>query len=291
MLAALLNTEKVDTEAGLYNLFKTLFTLNKFQAALYVYSRYASLFPSGKNAADIKLSASRIEKKGIKLVPHFQLDGGGTVESAAVTTDDFSDGEMIFSEYEFGDAFYIVQDGKVELSKLISDNMKTLTVLTSQPMFGEKAVLDDTPRSASAIAKGTVKLMRFGRENFESTMARNPQIAMRLLKTFSTRIHSTKRQLRLLKLSNIHARVADVFLMLDEQSVVPLPPNAAFERSFDITPEAVGAWAGITPEQARTEISSFITEGRIRSMNNKIIVNNIDSLMLFVESIRKNSTK
>jgi len=61
----------------------------------------------------------------------------------------FQAGEMIFSEFEPGDTFYLIQSGRVQLVKLVGDFEKTLDILQPSEMFGEMAILENSPRSAT----------------------------------------------------------------------------------------------------------------------------------------------
>ncbi|MCA1950802.1 MAG: cyclic nucleotide-binding domain-containing protein, partial [Treponema sp.] len=128
----------------------------------------------------------------------------------------FQKGEIIFSEFEPGDAFYLIQSGRVQLVKIIGDIEKTLDILHPSEMFGEMAILEDSPRSATAIALDDVKVLEFNRANFEVLMMGNPQIALKLLKLFTKRIYDQKRRFMILTLEDPQAKIADVFLMLDE---------------------------------------------------------------------------
>lgn len=67
-------------------------------------------------------------------------------------------GEVIFREGAVGDYAYIIEEGKVEISTLIEGKPITLNVLTEGTMFGELALVDGRPRSATASAKTDVLL-------------------------------------------------------------------------------------------------------------------------------------
>jgi diguanylate cyclase len=67
-------------------------------------------------------------------------------------------GEVIFEEGAVGDYAYIIEEGEVEISTIIEGRPVTLNVLTEGIMFGELALVDGRPRSASAIAKTDVLL-------------------------------------------------------------------------------------------------------------------------------------
>jgi EAL domain-containing protein (putative c-di-GMP-specific phosphodiesterase class I) len=64
----------------------------------------------------------------------------------------FQAGECIFREGEIGDFAYIVEEGEVEISTLIDEKKTVLNILKSGSMFGELALVDGRPRSASAFA-------------------------------------------------------------------------------------------------------------------------------------------
>ena len=71
----------------------------------------------------------------------------------------FKAGEMIFSEFEKDDTFYFIISGRVQLVKLIGDIEKMLDILQPSEMFGEMAILEDSPRSATAIALDDVSVL------------------------------------------------------------------------------------------------------------------------------------
>ncbi|MDR2480924.1 MAG: cyclic nucleotide-binding domain-containing protein, partial [Spirochaetaceae bacterium] len=150
---------------------------------------------------------------------------------------DCKDGQIIFAEYERGDKFYLIQSGSVELIRILGNVSKTLDVLSPSEMFGEMALLEDSPRSATAIAVGPTKLMCFDRDNFQSLVLTNPQVAFKLLRLFVKRIYSAKRRFMILTLAEPNTRVADVFLMLDEESGSSAEKLQSNRREFQVTVE------------------------------------------------------
>ncbi len=194
-------------------------------------------------------------------------------------------GEMIFCEYEPGNSFYLIQDGRVQITKVMGDIEKAIDILRPGELFGEMAILEEAPRSASAIALDTVTLLEFNRANFEILMQGNPQIALTLLKTFVKRIYDQRRRFMILRLNDVQARVADVFLMLHEGMA---PKNSDEDKcEFPVTTNDVAHWAGIAPEKARTVINQFANQHRVELYPNKIVVQNIHDLQRLVSSRRR----
>lgn len=197
----------------------------------------------------------------------------------------FQKGELIFSEFEPGDAFYLIQSGRVQLVKVIGDIEKTLDILHPSEMFGEMAILEDSPRSATAIALDAVKVLEFNRANFEVLMMGNPQIALKLLKLFTKRIYDQKRRFMILTLEDPQAKVADVFLMLDETQ--PSIDRTSERREFKTSMDDVAHWAGMTGDQVREVLNHFVNQRRVEVFADKIVVKNINDFLRFVNSKRK----
>lgn len=195
--------------------------------------------------------------------------------------------DILFCEFEPGDTFYLIQSGRVEITKIIENIEKTIDILNPGEVFGEMAILEEAPRSASAIALDQVKVLEFNRENFEILMMGNPQIALKLLKLFTKRIYDQKRRFMILTLEDEQARVADVFLMLNETSTVEAPSEGV--REFKTSVDDVAHWAGMSPERCRTILNHFMVQRRVDIYDDRIVVRNISDFIRFVSSRRRNT--
>ena len=197
----------------------------------------------------------------------------------------FQAGEMIFAEFEPGDTFYLIQSGRVQLVKHIGNIEKILDILQPSGMFGEMAILENSPRSASAIALDTVKVLEFNSQNFEILMLGNPQIALKLLRMFTKRIYDSKRRFMILTLEEPQAKIADVFLMLDEtQADID---RTTERREFKTSVDDVAHWACMTVSQTRDILNHFLTQRRMEIFTDRIVVKNINDFSRFVGSKRK----
>ena len=196
----------------------------------------------------------------------------------------FPQGEIIFSEFEIGDTFYLIQSGRVQLVKLVGDIERTLDILQPSEMFGEMAILENSPRSATAIAIDEVKVLEFNSQNFEILLLGNPQIALKLLKMFCKRIYDSKRRFMILTLPEPQVKIADVFLMLDETQ--PDIDKTSERREFKTTVEGVAHWAGMSVNEARDILSHFVNQRRVEIFPDRITVKNINDFSRFVSSRR-----
>jgi CRP/FNR family transcriptional regulator, cyclic AMP receptor protein len=194
-------------------------------------------------------------------------------------------GKMVFCEFEPGNSFYLIQEGRIQITKVMGGIEKTVDVLHPGELFGEMAILEEAPRSASAITLDEVQLLEFNRANFEILMQGNPQIALTLLRTFVKRIHDQRRRFMILKLDDVQARVADVFLMFAEGQVSRVEDQDRYE--FSVTANDVAHWAGLSPDKVRVVINQFSKQSRIEVFPDKIVVKNIHDLQRLVTSRRK----
>jgi CRP-like cAMP-binding protein len=194
----------------------------------------------------------------------------------------FEPGSVIISEYEPGDCFYLIQTGRVQLVKCVNNKKKNLDILMPGEFFGEMAILENTPRSATCIAIDKVEVLEFNKQNFELLITGNPQIAMILIKLFCKRIYDQKRRIRTLVITDPQARIGDVFLMFDEMNPCPNPNERS--RRFNLTIQDVAHWAGLPINQTRDELNKFVEKHKIEIYTNYIIVNNISDMKRFVDS-------
>ena len=91
-------------------------------------------------------------------------------------------GEYVFHEGDEGDRLYIIQAGEVRISRVVpGTGEEALTVLKRGACFGEMSVLDQSERSADAIANSRCTLLSITRSNFELMLLADLSIANKVL--------------------------------------------------------------------------------------------------------------
>lgn len=108
----------------------------------------------------------------------------------------FNDKDIIFSEYEINNDLYIIIEGKVHISKFDGQNEVLLAVLEKNELFGELAILDNMPRTATATACGETKLLIFSKYKIEMIL-NHPKFnvfTIKLLTLICKRIWKTRIQ-------------------------------------------------------------------------------------------------
>jgi CRP-like cAMP-binding protein len=107
----------------------------------------------------------------------------------------FPEGHVLFREGDHGEDMYIVQSGKVAIKKRVRDGETVLAVLEKGDFFGEMAMLERLPRSASAEMQEGGDLIVISGDMFGDMIKSNPEIAVRMLRKQSIRLRDTNKQL------------------------------------------------------------------------------------------------
>ncbi|MDX1959605.1 MAG: Crp/Fnr family transcriptional regulator [Leptospiraceae bacterium] len=196
----------------------------------------------------------------------------------------FQPNEIIFCEYEPGNDFYLIQEGQVKITKTVGTSIKTLDVLDAGDIFGEMAILEEQPRSATAIAIGEVRALNFNRANFELLMTRNPQLALRVLTIFSTRIYDAKRRLQILLMDDMVGKVCDVFVMLAEKQEIN---DHQKEVTLKITIDDIAHWCGQPVNEVQKVLATYKKNGKLDIFPDKIVISNIQEFQRVVAQKRK----
>ncbi len=204
---------------------------------------------------------------------------------------DYESGDVIISEYEPGDKFYVIKKGDVQLLKNIDGSLKTLDIIHAGEFFGEMAILDNSPRSATCIARGPVKCLVFDKTNFSSLITGNAQMAIKLLKLFCKRIYDQRRMLKILVIKDMNIRIADVFCMYEELTVDGNKESSQSQkRKFHLTYGDIAHWTGIPLDDCQSLLKVYADHHKIETYDGYIIVNNIADMKRMVDtydSVRK----
>jgi len=104
-------------------------------------------------------------------------------------------GRNIFQEGDPGDGLYLILEGKVQITCLLGQDQRTvLSRLDAGDFFGEMAVLDNQPRSATATAETDATVYFILRDDLMKVLERSPSLAANLVKEFSQRMRDFNHQ-------------------------------------------------------------------------------------------------
>jgi CRP/FNR family cyclic AMP-dependent transcriptional regulator len=119
-----------------------------------------------------------------------QIPGEDLAQIALISSEeDRETNEEIFAEGEPGDALYLVLDGRVRVHR----NDRVIAELGDRECFGEMAILDAAPRSATVTAMTDASLLKISREDFQEILVEKPEIAAGIIRVLSSRLRNAIR--------------------------------------------------------------------------------------------------
>ncbi|MBK9518397.1 MAG: cyclic nucleotide-binding domain-containing protein [Anaeromyxobacter sp.] len=109
---------------------------------------------------------------------------------------DFPAGAVIFEEGDPGSRLFVIQAGVVRIEKRTGGRALTLARLGPGEFFGEMALLERQPRSATAVVDEAARILELDEGAFEQVVAERSEVALRLLARLSRRLRQANRQIR-----------------------------------------------------------------------------------------------
>lgn len=100
---------------------------------------------------------------------------------------DYKAGDVIFHEGDAAQELYVIQSGQVEIRL----GNRLLDTLPDSSIFGEMALIDGKPRSATAIALTDVKLVPVTEKQFLLMVSRTPYFALNVMRAMARRLRRT----------------------------------------------------------------------------------------------------
>ncbi|HEV2914741.1 MAG TPA: DUF1003 domain-containing protein [Pyrinomonadaceae bacterium] len=137
--------------------------------------------------------------EALRSVPLFaSLDNDAARElRSLLTLHDVANETPLFDAGDTGDAMYLIESGRVRIHvRDTSGHDVTLAELAGGDFFGEMAILDGKPRSASATVIEPARLAVLSRDDFLSFVRRNPDVALKMLSAITNRLRETDELLR-----------------------------------------------------------------------------------------------
>ncbi len=186
-------------------------------------------------------------------------------------------GHVFFEQGDLGQQLYMVISGKVKLCRRAPDGRESLfAIVGSTDMFGELAVFDPGPRTASATAITDVCAAPLERGVIQEWIADRPVIAERLLRVLARRLRRTDDELSHLIFTDVTGRVAKQLLRLAHQFGVQ--EDGAVRVTHDLTQEELGQLVGSSRETVNKVLSNFCQRGWIQLEGKSVVITDSERL-------------
>ncbi len=131
-------------------------------------------------------------------------------------------GYSIITEGQSGDAFYMIESGMLKVTRQHRDGrIKIINLLTAGDVFGEMALLDDVPRSATVVTMEPTSLLVLNKRDFIHLITETSELALKIISTLSQRLRNSDEQIRELSFGTKDNRIESLFERLINRFGVP----------------------------------------------------------------------
>jgi CRP-like cAMP-binding protein len=119
-------------------------------------------------------------------------------------------GSIVFGEGDRGDAFYLIREGRVEVSRTVKGEKKLIAILAEGQYFGEMSLLSDAARNATVECVRDTDLVRISRASFLRIVRKDERMLAELEKTFQVRRKNREDILRNPYLAMVNRKLLDL---------------------------------------------------------------------------------
>ena len=236
----------------------------QYNQAYYAYYKYCLLNPNGTNIPKARETMQKIQ-------PYANTDN--LKPSTEQFIREYAKDTMLFAEGESGPELYIIQRGSIRITKIVNDNEVLLALLKAGDIFGEMALLEDKPRSASAIAHEDSILMAVNRANFKRIVIEQPKVISRLTSSLAERIWKLYRQLRNTLIEDPVGRLYDALVLELEKSRVNAMVRQQHNFGFGI--DDLLTMVGLPKSYGHSAVAKLLESNDLTIIDNKLFANDI----------------
>lgn len=217
--------ERLDPVSRLFMLGKSHYEMSSYEHAYYVLSCFLARQKEHPRGDDAREMIAQMEASGVRqLMEPIKMNTGLH----------FADGQIVFCEFDRGQELYIIQKGKVKITKSNGNEEVLLSVLKEGDIFGELSILSDKPRNASAIAYGEVELLPVHRDSLAEFFTQSPRLFLRIITDLSQRLWFTFKRIQVTMYKKPVTRVYAYLCHKLQEDRVPMTSNSNHHFGFGL---------------------------------------------------------
>lgn len=185
--------------------------------------------------------------------------------------------DVIFSEGDPSDWFYIVLNGKVKITKLSQEGKEIiLEIISPMDFFGGLAVIKGFPYPANAIAMEDSELLKISRSNLMRILDRFPGLMYCMALQLSDRMKESHETLKNIALERVEARIASLLLKLADKTGKETEGGVLIDMK--LTKQDIAEMVGTTVETSIRTMSKFKKLDIVSDREGQIIIKDIKKL-------------
>lgn len=188
-------------------------------------------------------------------------------------------GTILFKDGDTGNQMYVIQSGKVKITKKAGDVEKTLAILPPGEFFGEMAILNNEPRTATAEIAEECELLVIEQKTFESMIKGNSEIAIRMIKKLAERLKQADEQIENLMIKDNNSKVISTLAKLGENEGEQVEDGTKIK----VTLKDLVMKTGLDQGKVQEIVNKVIKVRLITISQDSIIISDIVKLRKFLD--------
>lgn len=184
----------------------------------------------------------------------------------------YKKGESLCREGEVSDTLYIINEGRVKLSKITKEGKEQIIhILSSGDFFGELNLFSDSETyNFDAYAISEVKICTLTKEDMHNILLTNPEISLKILKEVTRRLAQTENLAQNLATNDAEVRIAYMILEFGEKYGVQ--SKEGLKIKLPVNREEMANYCGVTRETISRKLTKFEELGIIKLEGTKIVI-------------------
>lgn len=196
----------------------------------------------------------------------------------------YKKGEALCHEGEESDTLFIINEGKVKLSKITKDGKEQIMhILSDGDFFGELNLFSESATyNFDAYAISNVKICTLTQNDMKKIIMSNPEISLKILKEVTRRLTEIENLAQNLATNDAEVRIANMLVEFSEKYGVK--DKEGIKINLPVNREEMANYCGVTRETISRKLKKFEELKLIELIGNKIIIiKNKDALSKYVD--------
>lgn len=190
-----------------------------------------------------------------------------------------SPGEVLFRENDLGEEMYLIRSGKIKLYRGEEEEEKVLAILKDGDFLGEMALIDGSPRNATAVALQETSLIIIDKESFQTKIAENPLIEY-IFETLTRRLRAANEQVKYLMIRNDERRVISLLLARAKEGI---PKNGGMELVENFNYDEFAQITGVDATRIKEYLRRLETSGLITIKDERLFARSLTLLEEYID--------
>jgi len=251
-------------------------TQRKPNQAFYACQQYTAHCPDAPDIENVKQKIERLAPTVKVKKPEYPSDKMERTYPADC---------LLFAEGEPGDELYVIQEGSVKIGKIMNNQEVVLAVLRKGDIFGEMALLENKPRTATAETLENCTVLAVNQANFTTLIKTSPELVARMTTLMAERIWLMYRQLANAMITNPLDRIYDALLIQLEKERVPLNSNHPYMCNFNF--KELADMARIPLKEHGDLLRKILLTKRISVVQGKLLISDPSDILKQTDYYRR----